>query len=270
MTCTSAQFAAFRVTLGLFLVSQFLWLSPYAGEIYGLEGMYPPEIRTPFPSLLGYFTSDRQVEALLLVLAALSVVFAVGFHRRLAALFLWYGWACLTNRVPFLYIPSEGLVGWLLLLSVAVPSGEHWAIRPHPTPAWVMPRGFLFSAWLVLGVGYLASGIDKLSSPSWQQGTALRSVLMGPIGRWDGVAAVARGLPDAWVHALSWTVVAFELSFIALIWRPGTRLIAWSAASLFHLGVRATLNLHTVTDPFLIAQILTFDVAWLPRRSVEA
>lgn len=269
MTVTSRQFSVFRVALGSFLASHFLWLLPYADEIYGSGGMYPPEVRSAFPSVFDLTTSRAVVELITAGLVVLSVLFTIGLYRRIVAVLLWYGWACLIQRVPFLYIPSEGLVGWMLLLSAVVPAGETWAIRPRPDPDWRPPSVLPISVWVVLGVGYLASGIDKLSSPSWREGTAVRSVLISPMARWDQVEIAVRTAPDLSVALLSWSVLAFELTFFVLIWRNSGRRIAWLAATVFHLFIRATLRLHTVTDPFLIAQILTFDVQWLDSQFAQ-
>jgi len=270
MIGSSVQFAVVRVVLCAFLAGHFLSLLPYAAEIYSSEGMYPSEVRSPFPSLLGILDSKLQVEAFFVVSVLASCLFAAGIHRRICAVLLWYGWACLTNRVPFLYIPSEGLVGWLLLLSAAIPSGERWSVRPRPKPEWALPPAYLFAVWIVLGAGYLASGIDKLASPSWQQGTAVRSVLMSPIARWELLAEAAAEAPLWFVQAMSWSVVAAEVSFIGFIWHRWTRPIGWLALGLMHVGIRFTLYLHTISDPFLIAHLLIFDPRWISRIASPA
>ena len=126
------------------------------------------------------------------------------------------------------------------------------------------------SAWIVLGTGYLASGLDKLSSPSWQEGSAVRTILMSPIAYWGELAAVARGIPDGVIRCLSWAVVSLEIGFFVFIWNRWTRCLAWVGMTLMHLGIRGTLDLHTVTDPFLISQILTFDRVWCSKLNGQS
>ena len=267
LTCASKQFAAFRIALGLFLATHFLMLAPYAGEIYGPTGMYGAAFPTPFPNLLSHARTDEEVRYGVWTLAALGVLLTVGFQRRATSVVLWYGWACLTDRVPVLYVPSEGLVGWLLLLTALVPSGERWSISPRPREGWRLPSQMIDAVWIVLGVGYLASGMDKLSAPSWTEGTAIRSVLTSPISRWDVLAEAVEHVPDLAVALLTFTVLFFEITFLAMIWNRRTRMIAWTMAMLFHCGIRIALDLHTVTDPFLVAQILVFDPKWIQRGS---
>lgn len=265
-SASATQFAIFRIAMGLFLVSHFLWLLPYGGEIYGPTGMYSSTLPTPFPNALEWAQSAEQAQAFIGALAVLATLFLIGCGRRYASLLLWYGWACLTNQTPLLYVPSEGLVGWLLLLCAAIPSGERWTLWPHPSPDWKIPKGAIQAAWIVLGVGYLASGIDKLASPSWHEGSAIRTVLTSPMAYWDLIAREMSKLPGHVIHAMSWSVLALEVGFFWLIWSRRTRPIAWTVMTAMHLGIRATLDLHTVTDPFLIAQILIFDPAWLGNR----
>lgn len=267
MTCSATQFAAFRMALGLFLLSHFLWLLPYAGELYGPAGMYASTLKTPFPNLLSRLQSSGQTQIFMGVLAVLAALLMAGIGRRWSALLLWYGWACLTNWTPLLYVPSEGLVGWLLLLCALIPSGEAWSLWPRASKGWMMPNGAIQAVWIVLGVGYLASGVDKLTSPSWRDGSAVRTVLNSPIAYWDFVASGARQLPDSLIRPLSWFVLMLEVGYFWHIWRRWTRPLAWAAATAMHITIRATLNLHTVTDPFLVAQILTFDVSWFLSRS---
>lgn len=270
MTCSATQFAAFRMALGLFLLSHFLWLLPYAGELYGPAGMYASTLKTPFPNLVSWLQSSGQTQIFMGVLAVLAALLMAGIGRRWSALLLWYGWACLTNWTPLLYVPSEGLVGWLLLLCAVIPNGEAWSRWPRASKDWKMPNGAIQVVWIVLGVGYLASGVDKLTSPSWRDGSAIRTVLTSPIAHWDFIADCARQLPNSVVHALSWSVLVFEISFFWLSWSRWTRPLAWIAATAMHLAIRATLNLHTVTDPFLVSQVLILDVkSLLPRRRMN-
>jgi hypothetical protein len=263
MTGSSSQFAIFRITLGVFLAVHFLALLPYVEEIYSSRGMYPLEFQSPFFGVFGILQSRTQIGGFFVGLALTAVLFAAGCHRRVLAIVLWFGWASLTNRLPFLYIPSEGLVGWLLLLSAVVPSGEAWSVRPLSISNWKISQSYIFAVWIVLGMGYFASGIDKLESPSWRMGTAIQSVLTSPIANFDWPAKAVRQLPLCVVQAMSWTVVAAEITFVFLIWHRWTRLVGWLMLSGMHMCIRVSLDLHTISDPFLIAHLLIFDTRWI-------
>lgn len=263
LSCSSVHFAIFRILLGSFLCLHFASLIPFASEIYGPRGMYPVALQSIFPSILVLLESELEIRVFFILLCGLSLLLLAGVGRQICALLLWYGWACTVQRVPILAIPSEGLVGWLLLFIAVVPSGEAWSLRPQRSAVWKMPSSLIASAWVVLGVGYLASGLDKLASPSWQAGVAVRSVLTSPIAHWDVLADSARRAPELAIGIASWAVVFFEIAFLPMILFRMTRAIAWFALTLMHLGIRASLDLSTISDPFLIAHILVFDERWM-------
>ena len=113
------QFAMVRIFLGLYLATFFALLVPHAATIYGRDGMFHMLDTTPFPNPL-LADSALAPPVFMAVFAALGLAYAAGLQRRALALLLWYGWACLINRLPFITIPSEGYVGWLLLASILV------------------------------------------------------------------------------------------------------------------------------------------------------
>ena len=151
----SAQFAVFRVLLGIFLAAHFATLAPFGNEIYGRAGMFASSGLSPFPNILNHLTSSTQLDLFFYANTCAAILFASGILRRPVAVVLWYGWACLTNRTPFLYIPSEGLVGWLLLFSAVVPRGEFASLLPPSRSGWRLDSWYRSCAWIVIGVGYL-------------------------------------------------------------------------------------------------------------------
>ncbi len=250
------QFALFRISFGVFLATHFAWLLPYADEIYGLTGMFPPSLASRFPNLLFHVPAAPLVGALVL----LSLLFCLGIQRRAAAIALWYGWACLTNRNPLLSIPSEGIVGWMLLASALIPTGEPWALLRRPRPSWRMPTLLHGGAWLVVGLGYSVSGYDKLGSWSWVEGDALRLVLESPMVSAPLLAEALLALPDLLLRLGTWLVLMMELLSLPLSIFAATRKWIWLLMLLMQLAIRVLLDLHTVTDPFLLAHLLLLPV----------
>src|SRR5690606_14119024 len=115
-----------------------------------------------------------------------------------------------------------------------VPRGEFASLLPPSRSGWRLDSWYRSCAWIVIGVGYLSSGIDKLSSPSWLHGTALRAVLTGPMSRWDLAARAAERAPDELLQFLTWAVLALEIGFIGLIWSKPGRLVAWFSLTIMH------------------------------------
>src|SRR5437867_1489280 len=112
------QFAFFRIVLGMYLAIHFAMLIPYGAELYSAAGMIADPSLNPtyriFPNILTLFSSPAGVDAILAVLGVLSLLYAVGFRRRIVAVLLWYGWASVFNRNLLTSNPSLPFVGWLL------------------------------------------------------------------------------------------------------------------------------------------------------------
>jgi hypothetical protein len=166
-------------------------------------------------------------------------------------------------------VPSDGYVGWLLLAMAVAPPGEH--LRPAPNaPVWRLPIALHVGAWAVLALGYLVSGIDKLSSPSWVDGTALRLTMESPIAReWWGADALL-ALPDAAWALATWTVLGLELAFAPLCFLRTTRALAWTALATMHVLLLGLLDIAEVSAAMLIFHLLVFDPAWLPWRAAAS
>jgi hypothetical protein len=81
--------------------------------------------------------------------------------------------------------PSIAYVGLLLLLTTLVPGRE--PLRPFDRRAesndFYVPAAAYWTAWCLMAAGYTFSGIVKLASPSWVDGTAFWHVVQNPLAR---------------------------------------------------------------------------------------
>src|SRR5688500_20060855 len=95
------QFAIFRIALGVYLMWHVAALIPYGAELFSNQGVLPNASSNltyrAFPNLLAFADAPNQVRFFLVALVGLALCFTVGWHRRICALLLWYGWACLFN-----------------------------------------------------------------------------------------------------------------------------------------------------------------------------
>ncbi len=256
----AARFALVRITLGLLLAWEFATLAPFAARLFGDAG----PVSTIHPLLPDSIVLVRGALAhgfLHAVLACVAMSFALGFARRSCAALLWLGWALVVNGIPTVAVPSDGFVGWLLLAALLIPEGEpRWPTAP--AKSWSLPTPVVPTAWLALAAGYAVSGVGKLESPSWIDGSALALVLSGPVAR-DGFAAAALlELPAPLLRAATWAALALELGFPAMCLWVWTRAVAWVLMVLFHLAILLLLDVTTVSLAMLIFHALVLEEPW--------
>jgi hypothetical protein len=265
---TARQFAWFRIVFGAYLAVHFAHLVPWGAELFSRQGVIPNATLNPthgiLPNVLAWWDSPAFVTMFLIALVALSVLFAFGVARHIAALLLWYGWACLFNRNVLISNPSIAYVGLLLLLTTLVPARER--LRSADSKAvnddFYVPAAVYWTAWFLMAAGYTFSGIVKLSSPSWVDGTALWHVANNPLAR-DGVLRdVLLGLPSWAFQLLTWKALALEILFLPLaLWR-WTRPAIWLAMVAMHTGILALVSFADLSAGMLMVHLFTVDSRW--------
>lgn len=268
------QFFAFRVIFGLYLCVHFAGLLPYGPELFSNEGTIP-DSRLNFthgilPNPLEHWDSPQTVTVFLGILLILSMAYSVGLFRRICAFLLWFGWASLFNRNNLISNPSIPYVGLLLLFSVIVPPGEAGSIgRRTSGPDWVFPRSLFATAWFLMAIGYTFSGIIKLYSPSWVDGTALIHVVNNPLARPGTFRNIFLSLPEWALKFITWSSVSLEILFLPLCIHRITRLAAWLSMLMMHLGIMLIVDFADLTLGMVMIHLFTFDPSWLPGRPRE-
>ncbi len=270
------QFALFRIGFGVYLLQHFLWLLPVGPELFSNQGVLAdPRLNAthgilPNPLATGWGGSPAFVTFFLLTLSLLSLAFTLGVGRRWAALFLWYGWACLFNRNNLISNPSLPYVGLLLLFCVLVPDGEPLRATRRGTgrpSEWFFPTAVFWGAWFLMAVGYTFSGLVKLQSPSWVDGTAFRHVIENPLARPGFFRDAFLALPAWSIAGLTWSALVAEILFLPLaIFRWG-RLVAWTVMLGMHLGILLVVDFADLTFGMVMLHLFTFDATWLRPRA---
>ncbi len=267
---SATQFGLFRVVFGVYLTAHFAHLVPYAGELFSRAGMIPDPSLQPtyriFPNLLVLMDSPAGATAFTAALVALAVAFTLGWRRNLVALLLWYGWACLLNRNLFISNPGIPMVGWVLLACAVAPRGESMAIDGSAREDWRLPGSLYWGAWLILALGYTVSGVHKLGSPSWADGTAIRHLLTNPLARdvpWRDWLLAG---PELITKFMTYYSLALEVLFLPLaLWAP-TRALAWVGMVGMHAGILTLVSFADLTLGVLMMHLFTVDPRWLPPR----
>ncbi|MDP1579682.1 MAG: DCC1-like thiol-disulfide oxidoreductase family protein [Candidatus Didemnitutus sp.] len=271
-----AQFALFRILFGGYLLQHFLYLLPWGAEIFSNAGVLanprlnPTHGLFPNPLATEWGGTPFFVTAFLAGLSLLSVLFMLGAWRRWVALMLWFGWACLFNRNNLISNPSIPYVGLILLLCVLVPPGEPFSMagaRGRRPSEWFFPAGVYWGAWFLMAAGYTFSGLVKLDSPSWVDGTAMRHLVDNPLARPGVFRDIFLSLPDWAVAMQTWAVLALEILFLPLSLHWRGRAWAWVAMLGMHLGIILMVDFADLTFGMVMLHLFLFDPAWLPARS---
>ncbi len=272
---TGGQYSVFRFLFGAYLCIHFAQLVPWGAELFSNQGVLPQGSASPlvflYPNVLALWDAPAVVTGLLLVGAGLSVLFAAGWHDRVAAIGLWYLWACFFGRNPLIANPSIPFVGWMLLAHVLLPRAPYgsWSARGRTDPggSWRFPQPLFRAAWIVMALAYSYSGYTKLLSPSWVGGTALACVLDNPLARPGLVRDVLLNLPDGFLHLATWGVLGLELAFAPLALFRRVRPWLWGVMLVMHLGLMLVLDFADLSLGMVFLHLFTWDPAWArPRR----
>lgn len=269
------QFSFFRIILGIYLCIHFIYLIPYAPEIWSDQGLLPdPTLNFTYgviPNLLYYLSGPLEVSIFVGVLAILSFCFLIGFQRPVVALLLWYGWVCLFDRNNLISNPGIPYVGWILLCCVVIPKGEPLSLTKNTSETkWTMPLILFVGAWVLMSLGYTISGIDKFQAPSWRNGTAIFHLLENPLARNWWLREFMVQLPDFALKLNTWAVLALEIIFLPLALIKFTRKWVWLAMVFMHLGILSIVAFADLTIGMLMIHWFTFDSRWLsakPKRT---
>jgi predicted DCC family thiol-disulfide oxidoreductase YuxK len=268
---TGGQYSLFRWVFGIYLFVHFLQLVAWGGEVFSSAGVLPEAASSPvihlFPNILAVWDSPEFVTILLMLAAGLAVLLAVGQFDRIAAVGLWYIWACLYGRNPLIANPSIPYVG-LLLLAHACISPSSWGFRASKAQAfgnnqWRMADSIYTVIWILMAVGYTYSGATKLASPSWLNGRALSYMLDNPLARGGVVSQLLLSLPDVLLRLATWGAMAFELCFAPLALVRRLRPWLWAGMFCMHLCLIVAVDFADLSLGMVMLHLFTFDPAWV-------
>lgn len=264
---SARQFGVFRALLGLYLLVHFVQLIPFGGELFSREGVLPRAslnlTHGLFPNPLATWDSPRAVTLVLVALSAAALLLAAGVARRPVALLLWFGWAALFHRNNLISNPAIPYVGLLLLLTLLVPAGERLrAFGRRDGERWRFPASVYWTAWILLAAGYTFSGLVKLGSPSWLDGSALVHVLENPLARPTALRELLLGLPRPVLAALTWGALGAEILAVPMSFHRITRMVSWASLVALQLGILSVVAFADLTAGMLLAHLFVLDPEW--------
>ena len=269
---TAAWYETWRAALGAYLCVHLASLVPWGAELFSRDGMLPAAEVSPLarvlPNVLVVWDDPLVVVGCLSVGVVLSLLLALGLFDRVAAIGLWYLWACLFARNPLIGNPGMPYVGWLLLAHACLPAVRTWRRptgRTQRVEAWRLPPTIFAVAWLLLALGYTYSGLTKLGSPSWIDGSAVAHILDNPLARPTRLREALLGLPPQFLALVTWGALAMEILAAPLaLWRR-LRPWLWMLLTVFQLSLLVLLDFADLTLGMLLIHAFTFDPAWRVR-----
>jgi len=269
---TIRQFRVFQFIFGVYLTIHFAQLVPHVKELFSREGIIGNSQWNPtygvFPNILNYIDySPIFLSVFLVCLTILSILFAFRLLApRLIAILLWYGWACLLNRNVLISNPGIPYVGLLLLAFGLInftkqrqhnDDGEgKLELNPHVFP-WIY-----WGAWILYAIGYTISGLHKLQSPSWLDGSALTHVLHSPLSRDNVLCHALLNMHPLVLQISTWASLIVEIAFLPLGLFYHARRIFWFAILALHLGVLLVINFTDLTLGILMMHFFLLDLRW--------
>lgn len=266
------QFALFRIIFGLYLLVHFVMLLPDASAIWSNTGfLWDVKLNMTygvFPNVLYLLDSPVSVTLFVSVMALLSFFVMIGFFRRTSSLLLWYGWACLFHQNNLILNPGLPMVGWLLLALAIIPKGEGWGVEKEEE-RWYMPPVLYWGAWIIAGVAYTISGIDKAMAPSWQDGSAITHLLNNPLARDYFLREWLLATPELVRQMLTWFTLALEVFFGLLVLFSKTRMLAWFMIMAMHLGIVMIVDFPDLTLGVMMLHLFVFDARWFSVEKKE-
>jgi predicted DCC family thiol-disulfide oxidoreductase YuxK len=269
---SGGQYSLYRVLFGGYLFVHFGSLVAWGPELFSRVGLLPNPWASPlallFPNVLTFWDSADFVRCLLVLAAGSGLLLAVGLWDRTAAVLIWYLNACFVGRNPLIVNPALPYIGWLLLAHAFLPSAPYGSLaargRPDPGGRWRMQPAIYAAAWVLMSLGYFYSGLVKLYSPSWIDGSAVARVLANPLARPGFIRQLVLTLPSGFLRMGTWGALGLELSFGPLALFRRARPWIWSAMLLLQLGLFILISFPDLTAGMVILHLFTFDCAWIP------
>ncbi|WP_018969279.1 DCC1-like thiol-disulfide oxidoreductase family protein [Rubritalea marina] len=269
MNHNSTAFSLFRILFGTYLLIHFAQLLPYAEELFSYSVIFSDTSPSPFQGMWPnpLFSATPHLASAMVSLGCLaSICIIVGRLRKTAAFYLWYLSTCLFTANPLISNPSQAYTGLLLIFLTLIPHGETWVLNRPESADWHFPSTIKKTAWLLLAIGYSFSGILKLSSPSWCDGSALAFVLENPLARPNGLRELMLSFPPVFLMLLTWFTLALEILFLPLALIKQARPWLWLATVAMHIGIMCVIDFADLSCGMLLFHLFTFQRDWLPAR----
>lgn len=212
----------------------------------------------------------------------IAALFCLGVATRVTSILAFLITISYSQRVPIANFGFDQILGLLCLYLSVGPSGATFSVdswirrrRLRRTEVPESPRRFASARMamrliqLHLCAIYLWAGLAKLKGPTWWTGEAMWRVLANQEYQTVDLTWMARvpWLPFLIAHI----TIAWEISFIFLVWNPKLRPLILGMGVAMHLGIGAFLGMWTFGLIMAFAYLAFSDPdVWRQRLSVIA
>jgi len=222
---------------------------------------------------------DQAALATCVVLLVASLATMVGFRTRLSAAVAVLSLTCLQRGNTAIFNSGDLLLRQLGIAVLLAPCAALWSLdaaraRRRGAPLTLLRAPFAMRLLqLELAVGYLLSAWTKARGSTWHDGTAIALSLR--------IEDLQRFVAPEWLfeqslllNLFTWGALAFEATFIFLVWPKRLRLPVLAAGVLLHLGIDIFLDIGFFSVAILLAYLafLPEDLAnrWVGRFDKRA
>ncbi|HEY8935977.1 MAG TPA: HTTM domain-containing protein [Cyclobacteriaceae bacterium] len=171
------------------------------------------------------------------------ILAAIIIKRNYLSAILVFWIALNLNRINFLANNGSDLV-LIMLLFFTIPLSSFPRVANNKL--FILQKALhntaLGACQVQIGLIYLLSGLDKITTRPWQTGEAFKLV-----SKLDFMvnARLADFFPDNYLEGfiVSWLIMLFEILFVFLVWWKETRWVMLAAGVIFHLFIWVMLSL---------------------------
>lgn len=199
-------------------------------------------------NLLDHIAWEHAPLAACLLLVAASVTTMVGWRTRASALVAVLCLLSLQRTNSTIFNSGDLLLRQIGVAVALAPCGLLWSLdatrlkRRGQTPNLMRAPWAMRFLQLEVAVGYALSAWAKLQGSTWQDGTALGLALR--------IEDLQRFAAPDWLfeqsvlmNAFTWGTLAFESTFLLLVWHRRLRPWVLGVGVLFHLGIDLFLDI---------------------------
>jgi hypothetical protein len=202
------------------------------------------------------WSSDNAILIGWTVLLAASVMLAVGWHSRIAALLVFVLVVSFERRSWFIFNAGDGLIRIEALLLMVSSCGAALSLdrRRRGKPFWsaeIQPRWALRLLQIQLSLIYLSSVLVKMLGDSWPQGTAvsyalrLEDMLILRAPQWISDDPLV-------TNVLTWATLALEFAIGILVWSRRLRWWVLGAGVVMHVSIMVSIGVGFFTPAMLV------------------
>lgn len=186
-----------------------------------------------------------------------AVLIFFNIMSRFVSLFCWCLMAIFFLKNLPLYGINHDFIGWLLLAMTTV--------KIEGAKVY-FPKIIFYGAWLILGFGYLASGINKIQlTDFWVNGSALQ-ILYSQSPVFNSYEFFNTLAGQNILKILTWIFVSAEIFFLVALLNKYTKLLVYITLCAAHVCIATTTQMTEVSLSILIFHLFIFDSRWLEKK----